>query len=364
MEQLAGTDAAPETKTTTSTNSWDHRLRQRPNLLTGELLHKFVYEAQENVKVISENLIYHKSIIMISGDPGVGKSTINANVIRDLSIGAPVFNFFHTPLPTIVYYIPFERGAYEVADRLKSLSTVIEPNWSNIIIKPDFIGYDMFNQLQADYFVENVSQDLEYFKGMHIQVVVIFDPIISMVSGEIKEEKYAKAITRVANLIQSNSDCALILTNHTTKASSGKKTQKIDPFYGSQAFKAFCTSGIYVSKNKEYGGVNMTSTKSSHGNSLDQVHLNYDAFTHSLFAKVDASGLKNYDKVLATIRAIRAMGTANFTFQTVIKHPTCFGVSPTSVKEVILHDEPFKSGIKAVTGRGKPTLLSFTDKWE
>lgn len=338
-------------------------ISQRPNLLTGESLKNFVYNAQENIKVISENLIYHKSIVMISGDPGVGKSTIVANAMRDLSAGLPVFNFFHTPAPVLCYYIPFERGAYEVADRLKSLSTVIEPFWDNIIIKPDFIGFDMFDQKQATYFVKNVIEDLNYFMHMKISIVVIFDPIISMVSGEIKEEKYAKSITRVANQIQTATECALILINHTTKASAVKKKQKADPFYGSQAFKAFCTSGIYVSRNTDYGGVNMLSTKSSHGNSIEEVHLNYDDFTHSLFAKTDNSGLKNYDKVLATIRAIRSMGTADFTFNTVIKHPLSFGVSKTSVKEIILYEEPFKHGIKAKTGRGKQTLLSFTDKW-
>jgi RecA-family ATPase len=186
-----------------------------------------------------------------------------------------------------------------------------------------------------------------------------------MVSGEIKEEKYAKSITRVANQIQTKTQCALILTNHTTKAASAKKNkQKADPFYGSQAFKAFCTSGIHVSRNLEYGGVNMTSTKSSHGNVLENCHLNYDAFTYSLFAKVDNSGLKNYDKVLATLRAMRVQGAENFTFNNITKHALCYGVSPTSVKEIILHEEPFKLGVKAITGRGKPTILSFTDKWK
>lgn len=338
-------------------------ITQNPNLLTGDNLRNFAFNAQENIKVIAENFIYHKSIIMISGDPGVGKSTINANIIRDLSLGIPVFNFFHVPVPVICYYIPFERGAYEIADRLKSLSSVMEPEWKNIIIKPDFIGFDIHDGKQGKYFVDQVLFDLNYFKDMGYQIVVFLDPIISMVSGEIKEEKYAKAITRVSNQIQTASKCALILSNHTTKASEGKKKQKADPFYGSQAFKAFCTSGIHVSRNKDYGGVNMTSTKSSHGNTLEQVHLNYDAFTHSLFAKVDASGMKNYDKVLTTIRSMRVSGAINFTFHQVTKHTLCFGVSPTSVKEIILHDEPFKSGIKAITGRGKPTILSFTDKW-
>jgi len=301
---------------------------------------------------------------MMSGDPGVGKSTINANIIRDLSIGAPLFNFFHTPIPTIVYYIPFERGAYEIADRLKSLSSVIEPAWENIVIKPDFIGFDMFDQKQATYFVNEVLEDLNYYTSVGENVVVIFDPIISMVSGEIKEEKYAKSITRVANQIQTKSNCALILTNHTTKATAGKKKQKIDPFYGSQAFKAFCTAGIYVSKNEDYGGVNMLSTKSSHGNMLDKFHLNFDAFTYSLFAKVDASGLKNYDKVLATIRSMRTAGAIDFTFHQITKHVLCFGVSPTSVKEIILHNEPFKSGLSTRTGIGKPTIISFTEKWK
>lgn len=339
-------------------------IRQDSNLLTGESLKKFVFEAQENLQIISENFIYHKSIIMMSGDPGVGKSTINANLIRDLSCGAPVFNFFHTPRPVIVYYVPFERGAYEVADRLKALSSVLEPAWENIIIKPDFIGFDMFDQKQATYFVDKVILDLNYFKAMNIPVVVIFDPIISMVSGEIKEEKYAKAITRVANQIQTETSCALLLTNHTTKAASAKKKQKSDPFYGSQAFKAFCTSGIYVSRNEEYGGVNMTSTKSSHGNALEHCHLQYDDFTYSLFAKVDASGMKNYDKVLAALRALRSQGAENFTFNNIKKHRLCFGVSPSSIKDIILNHEPFKSSIKSLTGVGKSTVLSFTENWE
>lgn len=361
---MSDIDNTPEQISDSTRTSLMSHIRQDPKLMTGDSLRSFVFEKQSNIKIISENLIYHKSIIMMSGDPGVGKSTINANLIRDLSCGVPVFNFFHTPMPCVVYYIPFERGAYEVADRLKALSGVLEPTWYNVVIKPDFIGFDMFDQKQASYFFENVCLDLNYFKTIGYPIVVIMDPIISMVSGEIKEEKYAKAITRVANQIQTASECALIMTNHTTKASSAKKKQKADPFYGSQAFKAFCTSGIYVSRNEEYGGVNMTSTKSSHGNVLESCHLNYDAFTHSLFAKIDVSGLKNYDKVLATLRAMSCQGVETFTFNNITKHKLCYGVSPTSVKEIILHEEPFKSGIRAVTGVGKPTILSFTPIWQ
>ena len=247
---------------------------------------------------------------------------INANIIRDLSCGTPVFNFFHTPRPVIVYYIPFERGAYEVADRLRALSTIIEPNWNNIIIKPDFIGYDMFDGKQAKSFVDGVRYDLDTIKKPDTDIVVMFDPIISMVTGEIKEEKYAKSITRCANIIQVAHDCAILMSNHTTKNSTSKKgkLKVADPFYGSQALKAFCTYGLYVSRNVEYGGVNMASTKSSHGNVIENIHLNYDSFSYSLYAKVDASSLKNYDKVLATVRAIRATGANAFTFANITNH--------------------------------------------
>ena len=193
----------------------------------------------------------------------------------------------------------------------------------------------------------------------------MFDPIISMVTGEIKEEKYAKSITRCANIIQVAHDCAILMSNHTTKNSTSKKgkLKVADPFYGSQALKAFCTYGLYVSRNVEYGGVNMASTKSSHGNVIENIHLNYDSFSYSLYAKVDASSLKSYDKVLATVRAIRATGANAFTFANITKHTLANGVSPTSAKEIILHEEPFKSGIKAVTGVGKATVLQFTESW-
>lgn len=302
---------------------------------------------------------------MMSGDPGVGKSTINANIIRDLSCANPVFNFFHVPKPVIVYYIPFERGAYEVADRLRSLSSVIEPEWNNIIIKPDFIGFDMFDGKQAKALIDGVKYDLDTIGGADTDIVVMFDPIISMVTGEIKEEKYAKSITRCANLIQVSHDCAIIMSNHTTKNSSNAKGKlvKSDPFYGSQALKAFCTYGLYVSRNTEFGGVNMVSTKSSHGNVVDKIHLNYDSFTYSLFAKSEISSMKSRDKVLAAVRAIRASGAETFTFGAVVKHYLANGVSPSSAKEVILHEEPFKSGILPITRNGKATILKFTSLW-
>jgi len=114
--------------------------------LTGAHLRSFVFQEQNKIPAIAENFIYQKSIIMISGDPGVGKSTINANIIRDLSEGVPVFNFFYVPKPVLVYYIPFERGNYEVADRLRALSSVIEPNWHNIIITTSVGTYLMANK--------------------------------------------------------------------------------------------------------------------------------------------------------------------------------------------------------------------------
>jgi len=333
-------------------------------LLTGDVLRKFVFEEQTNVTALAENFIYRKSITMRSGDPGVGKSTYSANMIRDFSVGLPVFNFFHTPKPVFCYYIPFERGAYEVAQRLRALSSVVEPNWDNIIIKPDFIGYDVFDGKQALHFVDGVRRDLDIIMKRDIDIIVFFDPIISMVSGEIKEEKFAKAITRCANIIQTHSHCAIELTNHTVKQAVAKKNKgKVDPFYGSQAFKAFCTSGVHLSRNEEYGGVNMLSTKSSHGNVLEACHLSYDSFTYSLFGKAQETSLKNYDKVLATCRALYQSGLRQFTFANVLKHSLCSGVSPSSAKEIILGEEPFKSGIEARTGIGKPTTLFFLNKW-
>lgn len=334
-------------------------------LLTGEALRKFVFEEQTNITPLAENLIYKRSITMRSGDPSVGKSIVSANMMRDFSLGLPIFNFFYTPKPVFNYYIPFERGAYEVAQRLRGLSAVREADWSKIIIKPDFIGYDVFDGKQAKHFTETVLADLDGILKSGLEVIVYFDPIISMVAGEIKEEKYAKAITRCANIIQTRTGCAIELNNHTVKLAVSKKNKgKVDPFYGSQVLKAFCTTGVYISRNTEHGGINMASTKSSHGNVLEHVHLAYDAFTYSLFGKVQDSGIKNYDKVLAAINSIRQSGESQFTFSQVLKHPICANVSPSSAKEIILGEEPFKTGIRTITGVGKPTILCFNSSWK
>lgn len=326
--------------------------------LTGKSLEQFVTTEQTNVNAIAENLIYKKSITMRSGDPGVGKSIVSANIIRDLSVGQSVFNFFHVSKPAFCYYIPFERGAYEIAQRFQGLRTVREPNWDNIVINPDFVGYDVYDLKQAKYIQDTVIADLEPIASTGIEIVVFFDPIISMVSGEIKEEKYAKAITRCANIIQSRIGCAIELNNHTVKNQEGRP----DPFYGSQAFKAFCTSGVHLSRAKA-GGLTMTSTKSSHGNVVEKIHLNYDRFTYSLFANINDSGLRTYDRVKMAVKDLRKSGIEVFTFHHLYDHALCQGVGESSIKEVILNDEPFKSGIAKKTGVGKPTELNFSSKW-
>ena len=340
----------------------------KKELLTGDVLRRYVFEERTKIPVIAENFLYKKSIVMQSSDAGVGKSVINTNLCHNFSLGMPLFNFFHVPKPVLCYYLPFERGAYEMADRLRDISKIGEPNWANIVIEPKYIGIDLYDSRQFKGFVDNVCSDLDSLQQLGLEIVVMPDPIISMVSGEIKEEKYAKAITRACNIIQLRHDCAFYLSNHTiknpptqAKSKGSGKGKMIDPFYGSQVFKAFCTSGIYVIRSGD--GIDMLSTKTSHGNTLDKVHLSFDPFTYALFGKVEDADLKNYDRVLATLRSMRAGHLTSFEFVDVLKHPLCSKVSMTSAKEIILGEEPFRSGLKVETGKGKRTLLSFNDKW-
>ena len=93
--------------------------------ITGQLLKHEVHETPPERLPLVEGLIYEKSILMTTADPAIGKSTIMACAIAQMSTGLPVFGFLNVPRPLRCYYVPFERGRHEIIERFRLLESVI-----------------------------------------------------------------------------------------------------------------------------------------------------------------------------------------------------------------------------------------------
>lgn len=181
--------------------------------LTDKKLEESIHKAQESRPPLIEGFIHEGSVVMVSSDPGVGKSTITACWMAQASLGLPVFGHLFVPRPLLIYYVPFERGATEILERFKHIETAIPADYRNIFVNENFMGMNVINERHADEIIGTIRHDLA---GRHLDILVL-DPIYASVAGGLSSDEQATQFTRFSTRIQTEFKCANYLNHHTTK---------------------------------------------------------------------------------------------------------------------------------------------------
>lgn len=272
---------------------------RKPCLQNQSLIDAINSTATERLALV-EGFLYEQSVLMISADPGCGKSTILACAIAQMSAGLPVFGHLHVPTPVFSYYIPFERGAQEIEERFKHMRSAIPMNFANIAVNESFIGYNVTNENHADEMIFNIRKDCEHRGGR--PDLIILDPIYAAVSGGLSTDEKASQFVRFSSRLVKEFKCSIWMNHHTVKQSydaGGKAIMKDDPFYGSQWLKAHCTAAYYMKKDDEIDGVVLMKKKDSHGNLISKIPLSYNPDNYTSYV---AGELK--ESVPAHLRAI------------------------------------------------------------
>lgn len=269
--------------------------------LTGDALKSKIFEVRKEREALIEGLLYENSVTMIASEPGAGKSVLIANVMARLSVGLPVFNNLHCPKPRVCYYIPFERGAEEIMERLKHLQTYTAMNYDNMYINEKFIGLNVIQPDHADTIIKTIFHDTIN----NPPDLIIIDPIYAAVSGGLSTDEKASQFCRFSARLQSIFHCSIWLNHHTVKETyssfDGQKIGKDDPFYGSQWLKAHCTASYHMKRKKE-GGITLTQKKDSYGNLIEEIDLGYNEDDYSLFNLESDTDISKKTKILNFIR--------------------------------------------------------------
>jgi RecA-family ATPase len=245
--------------------------------ITGSELRYEIHETPPERLPLIEGLLYEKSVLMTTADPAIGKSTIMACAIAQMSAGLPVFGYLNVPRPLKCYYVPFERGRHEIEERLRILETVIPINYNYIVINDNFIGMDVTNPDHADEIIETIRQDIPF--GLD---VFLGDPMYACVRGGLSSDEKASQVTNFSARIIKEFGCSNWWNHHNVKdsyGSDGKKINKTDPFYGSIWLKAHATAAYYMGRS-ETGGTVLEQKKDSIGSCLEKIILDYDEDTH------------------------------------------------------------------------------------
>ncbi len=277
--------------------------------LTGEILLTRLDEKVER-EIIAEGFLYELTTLMISADPGAGKSTILTQVAVELAAGLPVFGYFHVPKPVKVLYIQTERNILELLERLQVISKTYPIKTKevseNLMITDEYQKLNLLNPTHADTFINCIKRDSSDAK------VIFIDPIYSTVAGGLSSDIPASAFTRVMNRLQKELKCCMGYSHHTTKDSynkDGVKIDKDDPFYGSQWLKAHIT-GSYNMKNTEVG-VTLFKKKDNYRILSPKIALEYDAETE--LCSVIEQKLGSLDRIKNFVR-IKQLDQKTFDF--------------------------------------------------
>jgi len=279
------------------------------NALTGQALSDKVKSAKDQRRAIVDGLLYENTILMISAGPGVGKSTVSAQLAIELSAGLPVFSAFVTAHPMKVLYLQTERPILEFLERAEALSRVLPINHDNLVISD---CYKILNLLKEDHvhvFIDAILRDCPDAD------VIIVDPIYPMVSGGLSKDEPASAFCKAMSLAQKATGAAFWYNHHTVKPTHdqyGSQIEKDDPFYGSQWLKAHVTGSYLMKDIGDGAGVKLIRKKDNYNVLKKEITLEYNP--ESGMCTVPQDEIASHVRVLRWLQQ-QAMTRVTFDFR-------------------------------------------------
>ena len=236
---------------------------------------EYMVTSKDSREVIADGFLYKHTCVMMSADPGAGKSTVSTQVAVELAAGLPVFGTFYVPRPCKILYIQTERSLLEFVERLQAISEIYPIVSDNIYVTDEYQKLNITRHADLEILLNAIERDCKDAD------VIFVDPIYSMVPGGLKDEGRATIFNNAMNLIQKITGGALYYNHHTIKkqynSSSGTEIERDDPFYGSQWLKAHVTGSFYIKKHEK--GVKLLCKKDNYGILHKNIELEYDAET-------------------------------------------------------------------------------------
>lgn len=248
--------------------------------LTAKELEEAVDHAQDERPFLVDGLLYEKAALLVSGDPGSGKSVVQLSAFAQCTAGLPVFDQLPCLRPLNCYCIFSERINQEALERIRLIRQRVPINFKRLHLDDGFVGIaDVTKKAFADEIVSRIGM-ATYEDGK--TDLVGLDSLYGFIPGGLSKDEKASEFARFVARLQSELGVSLWLVHHTTKATyamhTGEKVEKDDPFYGSQWLRAMVTGSYYLRRNGD--GVILSKKKDTFGALLNELPLEYDPETH------------------------------------------------------------------------------------
>lgn len=273
--------------------------------LTGEALREAVRNRPPTATPIAEDFLYERRVMMISADPGVGKSTVIGQAA--LALTKPenkLFRYLEVPRPRNVYYMQLEGSMDETLERIGYMAHEISVDYDRLYWDP----VPVLNCCDA----QSVNETLQRMQVWDRRPdVVIIDPIYMAVTGDLKKGEISTALVRFSERLKRTFGCAVILVHHTHRTQytkEGRRVKESDPYYGSQWLKAHVDVSYHLSSpdGTENGAkVELTCKKMRGGDVKRHIVLTYDHETFTNYIDLDRANFSGEELLLNHLEACR-----------------------------------------------------------
>ena len=274
--------------------------------LTNETLSLAIETMSAESPSVIEEFLSERQVMMIAGEPGVGKSIIASQLAISLSSQTAVFGCLAVPSPRRVFYLQLEGTLEQSMERLKRMRQAIPIQTENI----HWEFQRTFNVLESP----QVTTLIEHIKTWEAPDVVIIDPLYQCVFGELAKELPCKALLKfIDSLRAAFSKCAVILVHHTRKptyGADGVRVQEDDAFFGSQWLKAYVDTSYNLRKysQKYKDQVILENKKNRGGDVLKELILHYDPETDTCSGAVELAEQSGYERVIKFLHTKKLAG--------------------------------------------------------
>jgi RecA-family ATPase len=313
--------------------------------LTDTTLKEATLTEQQSISPLISGLVYEKSIMMLVAEAGLGKSVISLNLALQMSCGMFGFGHLVTHKPLLVYYIMFERYAYEIIERIKCMEQNIAWNEKNLVIDDKMKGINVLKDSDIDI----VCNRVESYSYKSPDVIML-DPIYACVAGGLSKDEPASQFCRFCNILQARFGSALWLNHHSSRqtyAQDGSKVEKDKNYYGSTWLSALVTGMYEMTQRKDIGCL-LTCKKDSHGNLLKEIPLSFDHETYCSFLDEDSTDLSKTERLNKYLNKMYNEHR-EFVFNDMLKHS---GISKKYIYE-LLKNTPYSASIISTKSTGK-----------
>ena len=258
-------------------------------------------------RYVIEGLLKEKQVLLLSAEPGVGKSVVLLQAALSIASGTPLFGEFQVPKPLKVALLLLEGTYEETIERIRAMKEEIPIIAENlgIIERPYF---EASNTQQKESLIKEVE-------SIFVPDFFATDPLYMITGHDLASEKGSKYIIQFMREIRDRWKCVEWLNHHTHRKryQDGKEVEEDDPYFGSQWLKGFVDISYTMKASKDHRSVILYSKKDRSKSAPKEIILHYDPETMTCSTDFDPKTASGEERVLNFYKSVKSSNrTTNF----------------------------------------------------